>query len=195
MTRKVLVVAFAALAAAIAVPAVAGVSGVSTSLKVTSAEQNGVCTPAGQSYTVHTIVTVANGNTTPVSVVKADWSAKGNSKSGGAFTSSAVETSDGGLTGSSVPAHTTDTHRVDVTTTVPCDTTSAEVCFVLTILKGTTTGTTDSKCAPFISSGKAVVPAGTVGLVGFAVLLGVGLVTAQVRTQRRRRTTANPNRS
>jgi hypothetical protein len=187
MKRTLFVVAGALGAAALAVPALASVAGVSASLHVTSAEKTGVCTPAGQTYTVHTIVTVANGNTHPITVVKGDWSAKGNSSSQGAFTATATETSDGGLTGSTVPGKTTSTYRVDVTTTVPCDATSAQVCVDLTVLSGTTTGTTDPKCANFIASGKVVVPGGTIGLLGLTLVLGLGLVGAQFFTHRRRR--------
>ena len=182
----VLVAGLVALASAAVTTARAGVAGVSPSLKVTSAEKTGVCAPAGQSYTVHTIVSVANGNTVPVTIVKGDWSANGKSPAGN-FTASATETSDGGLTGSTVPARATSTYRVDVATIVPCDASSAQVCVVLTVDKSSTTGTTDSKCAAFIASGKTVVPTGTIGLLGLTLVLGCALLAAQAVSRRRKR--------
>jgi hypothetical protein len=180
------VVAGAAVLAAVLASVVrAGVSGISPSLKVTSAEKTGACTSGSQPYTVHTIVTVANGSTSGATVEKAGWSVKGNSPSG-AFTSAATVASDGGLTGATVAAHTTTTYRSDIATTVPCDTTSAQVCVTLTVSKGSTTGTTDVKCADFIKEGKTVVPAGTIGLLGLTLLLGGGLAVVQVLSRRRR---------
>jgi hypothetical protein len=185
LSRALAAGAVVVLAAALAAAAQAGVAGVTTSLKVTSAETTGACTSAGQAYVVHTIVTVANGNTTPVTVVKSDWSAKGKSPAGD-FTSSAAVGADGGLTGSTVAARTTSTYRTDVTTIIPCDATSAQVCVVLTIDKGTTTGTTDPKCSDFVKAGNTVVPVGTVGLLGLTALLAAVLLGAQVLSRRRK---------
>jgi hypothetical protein len=184
--KGIALLVLAVVAAALAATAQAGVAGVSPSLRVSSAEKTGVCAPAGQAYTVHTIVTVANGNTVPITIVKSDWSAKGKSPSGD-FTADAALTSDGGLTGSTVPAHTTHSYRVDVATIVPCDATSAQVCVVLTVDKNSATGTTDSKCATFIASGKTVVPTGTIGLLGLTFVLGGALVVAQMVSRRRKR--------
>jgi predicted phage tail protein len=118
--------------------------------------------------------------------VKSDWSAKGKSPAGD-FAANAALTSDGGLTGSTVPARAKNSYRVDVATIVPCDATSAQVCVVLTVDKSSTTGTTDSKCATFVEGGKTVVPTGTIGLLGLTLVLGGALVVAQMLSRRRKR--------
>jgi len=182
----VLVAGVVAVAATLAATLPAAVAGASSSLKVTSAEKAGACTPAGQAYLVHTIVTVANGNPAPITIVKGDWSAKGKSQSGD-FTASAAASSGDTLAGSTVPARTTSTYRVHVSTVVPCDASSAQVCVDLTIQKDGTTGTTGPKCAYFVKDAKVVVPAGTIGLLGLTLLLGAALALTQTRAGRRRR--------
>ena len=166
--------------------AAGGVAGVSPSVKVTSAEKTGACTPEGQTYVVHSILSVANGNTAPITIVKGDWSARGKSPAGD-FTANATVTADGGSTGSTVAARSTSSYRTDVTTVVPCDASNAQICVTLTIAKATTTGTTDTKSATFVDGGKTVVPTGTIGLLGLTLALGVALVGMQAVSRRRTR--------
>ncbi len=155
------------------------------SLKVTSAEPKS-CTRVGRSYVVHTIASVANSTTTAVKVVKAGWYASGRSSTR-KFKAKVAPMSVGGLTRATVRARTKNTYRVHVRTTVPCKTRSAKVCVNLTTRKGKSRHATGARCSAFIVRGKAVVPVGTIGLLGLTLLLGGGLAVAQVRSRRRTR--------
>jgi len=186
MKRKIGALAAVLAAAALAVPAaLATDSGISSSLDIKSVQKTGACTGGNQAYTIDGVVTVTNGSALPVTILGAQWAAKGSSPAGD-FSNAATATSGGGMTGSTVGAGSSSSYDVSVVTTVPCDATSAQLCVTVDYLQGTATQGSCSACATFVTGGTPV-PVGTIGLLGLTLLLGAGLAGVQVLSHRRRR--------
>jgi hypothetical protein len=181
--RFLTVIAVAAASAGIA--ATSAQAGVTAAAQVTSASRIGSCTAGLVTWQINMTLVVQNTDATPVTLASAAYEVNATSTAlGGPLPYAAVVTADGGLPGTTVDLNATVTiPGIVLTTNIPCDTTSAQVCVIVSVLDGTQT---PQSCADFIAGGTAV-PMGTVGLLGLTAVLGAGLLFAQFRAQRKRR--------
>jgi hypothetical protein len=195
MIRKLLAVAAVAAVAALAVGAgraSATVSGLTTEVIVKSASQVGTCTAGLATYNITADVKVHNTSGSPFTLAAIDYAAHAfNSTNTPIGTLVVVVNSAGGL---SLPlsvnnGDTTFSNATFTVTGVPCsaipanNTDRAELCLQLTVLGG---AQTDQACSNFISGG-TVIPAGTIGMIGFAGLLAVALMVMGLIWRRKQR--------
>lgn len=180
------VVVVAACAAAVATAAQAGVT---AGAQVTGASQVGACVSGLAAWQVQLVLVVRNTNATPATLVSAAYQVNATSASqGGPLLYAAVVTADGGVPGTVIDASGTVTiPGIVITTSIPCDTTSAQVCVVVSVLDGSQT---PQSCADFIAGGTPL-PTGSIGLLGLTGVLGAVFLFAQLKAERRGRRERN----
>jgi hypothetical protein len=184
MTRRLLTT-IAVLVACAGLAATAAQAAVTATLQVTGAGQVGSCAAGLATWNIDANLLVENTDATPVTLVSASYAVNATSTAlGGPLPYAVTVTSAGSLPGLVVNAGATATIQgIVLTTEIPCDTTTAQVCVSVTLLGG---GSTNDSCADFIVGGTPV-PMGTVGLIGLTAVIGAGLLFAQLRAQSRRR--------
>jgi hypothetical protein len=175
MRKQTLLFVVAGLTAAgvLAVSAAATLSGSTATIAVKEASFVGGCVAGQQQVDIVADVTVTNNTGGPITLASAAYHAHAD---GNAAPIAATVNLNGGLPGATIANGSLTVFNVGLTTLIPCATTNAEVCVVVSVLNPT--ATLDEACAGFISGGSPI-PGGMIGILGTAVLLGAGLLLAQ----------------